>query len=120
MIDSLADKVNSSERLVRRGRFLTTCFLMEIGPQVYLVNIHGGRVESVKTGPLVMPRWTFALRASADAWNAFWEPHPTPGFHDIMAMLKFGTLRIEGDQHPFMANLLYFKELLASLRRSAS
>jgi hypothetical protein len=26
------------------------------------------------------------------------------------------VLRVEGDLHPFMANLLYFKEVLASLR----
>ena len=61
-----------------------------------------------------------ALRASADAWNEFWEPQPKPGFHDLMAMVKSRTLRIEGDQHPFMANLLYFKDVLASLRRSAA
>lgn len=45
---------------------------------------------------------------------------PSRGFHDLMAMLKFRTLRIEGDQHPFMANLLYFKDVLASVRRSAA
>lgn len=119
MIDSLADKVNANRHLVHRGRFLSTNFLLEVGPKAYLVRIHAGRVESVKAGPFVMPRWAFAFRASTESWNSFWAPHPEPGFHDVMAMIKFGTLRIEGDQHPFMANLLYFKELLASLRRSA-
>ena len=38
---------------------------------------------------------------------------PPPGFHDLIAMLKMRALRIEGDQHPFMANLRYFKDLLA-------
>ena len=38
---------------------------------------------------------------------------PPPGFHDLIAMLKVRALRIEGDQHPFMANLRYFKDLLA-------
>ena len=40
-------------------------------------------------------------------------PLPPPGSHDLIAMLKTGALRLEGDQHPFMANLRYFKELLA-------
>jgi hypothetical protein len=31
-------------------------------------------------------------------------------------MAKMRALRIEGDQHPFMANLRYFKDLLALLR----
>lgn len=78
MIESLSDKVNSNERLIHRGRFVNTVFLLEVGPTSYLVRIHTGRVESVTVGPFVMPRWTFALRASADAWNAFWEPQPKP------------------------------------------
>ena len=44
---------------------------------------------------------------------------PPPGYHDLMAMLKFGTLRIEGNLHPFMSHLLYFKDLLALLRPAA-
>ena len=64
-------------------------------------------------GPFVMPRWTFALRASEEAWATFWQPVPPPGFHDLIAMLKTRALKLEGDQHPFFANLRYFKELLA-------
>jgi hypothetical protein len=66
-----------------------------------------------------MPRWTFALRAPRDAWEAFWQPVPPPGFHDLIAMMKIGALEVEGDQHPFMANLRYFKDLLALPRRAA-
>jgi len=29
-------------------------------------------------------------------------------------------MRIEGDLHPFMANLLYFKEVIAAPRREAA
>jgi hypothetical protein len=35
-------------------------------------------------------------------------------------MLRFKRLRIEGDQHPFMANLRYFKDLLALPRPAAA
>jgi hypothetical protein len=34
-------------------------------------------------------------------------------------MAKMRALRIEGDQHPFMANLRYFKDLLALPRATA-
>jgi hypothetical protein len=37
-----------------------------------------------------------------------------------MAMLKAGDLRLEGDLHPFMANLRYFKELLALPRAAGA
>src|SRR5512144_1073621 len=32
MIESLPQRVNGDEALVRRGRFLTTTFLLEVGP----------------------------------------------------------------------------------------
>ena len=28
-------------------------------------------------------------------------------------------MKVEGDIHPFMANLLYFKDVIASLRKEA-
>jgi len=111
---------NAKPWLVHRGRFLDVSFLLEVGDTSYLVRIHHGCVEAVDKGPFVMPRWTFALRASEQAWATFWQPIPPPGFHDLIAMLKTGALKLEGDQHPFFANLLYFKELLALPRFAAA
>lgn len=114
--ERLRARVNADERLLHRGRFVTTTFLLEVGPETWLVTIVEGRVARVTRGPLVMPRWTFALRASTETWDAFWSASPPPGCHDVLALTKSGRLRIEGDLHPFMANLFYFKGLLASLR----
>ena len=113
MMRKLPQLANSDGELVRRGRFLEVTFLLEIGTDHYLVRIHRGRIEAIERGPHVQPRWTFALRAAPAAWDAFWVAVPPPGSHDLIAMLKTGALRLEGDQHPFMANLRYFKELLA-------
>jgi hypothetical protein len=112
-VDRLGELANADPWLVHRGRMLDCTFLLEIGPASYLIRIYRGRVEAVERGPFVMPRWTFALRASDEAWATFWKALPPPGFHDLIAMLKVKALRIEGDQHPFMANLRYFKDLLA-------
>ena len=112
-IERLGELANRDTWLVHRGRFLDVTFLVEVGPAPYLIRIHRGRIESIDKGPLVLPRWTFALRASEEAWSTFWTAVPPPGFHDLIAMLKARALRIEGDQHPFMANLRYFKDLLA-------
>jgi len=109
----LPQLANGEPALLHRGRFLDVTFLLKIGPSEYLVRIHRGRIEAMQRGPHVQPRWTFALAASAAAWRTFWEPLPPPGAHDLIAMLKTGALTLEGDQHPFMANLRYFKELLA-------
>lgn len=115
-MEQLAQRVNANERLVWRGRLIDTVFLLEVGDEHWLVKINAGRIVSVTRGPFVMPVWTFALRASRETWEQFWLPLPPPGFHDLMAMVKRRTLRIEGSLYPFMSNLLYFKDVMASLR----
>ena len=112
-IEQLADLANTHSWLVHRGRFLDVTFLLEVGPTAYLIRIDRGRVANVAKGPFVMPRWTFALRAPEEAWRTFWTAVPPAGFHDLIAMVKTRALKIEGDQYPFMANLRYFKDLLA-------
>ncbi|MGS1011499.1 hypothetical protein [Achromobacter anxifer] len=116
ILHRLAGAVNARERLVWRGRHLNTVFLLEAGDIPYLITVAGGCIEQVRRGPFVMPRWDFALRAQAEDWARYWTPRPAPGFHDLMAMIKFRRLRAEGDLYPFMSNLLYFKEVLACPR----
>lgn len=118
MIPQLASKVNSDAPLVRRGRFLTTTFLLEVGATPWLIGISEGKVISVVRGPFVMPSWSFALRAPEDEWLKFWSADPRPGFHDLMALIKRRTLKAEGNLQIFMANLRYFKEVLCKLREA--
>ncbi|WP_101674647.1 hypothetical protein [Alloalcanivorax mobilis] len=114
----LPERVNGDGWLVHRGRFVDTTFLLEVGDQGYLIRILDGRVESVRPGPFVMARWSFAIRVQEEAWAEYCQPYPKPGYHDILAMVKFKTLKLEGDQHPLMANLLYFKDVLVKLRET--
>jgi hypothetical protein len=118
-VEELPDLVNADKRLVRNGRYVTTNFLLEVGTDAFLITVADGRIVGVERGPFVMPSWRFALRAPAEAWAAFWSTTPPPGWHDLFALAKRGALRIEGDLHPFMANLLYFKEVLGVLRSGA-
>ena len=120
MLDSLPALVNANEPLVRRGRFFSCTFVVGIGTTDWLIKISDGRVASVSSGPHLMQSWKFAIRAPEEAWGAFWEPEPRPGFHDIFAMTKSGTAVIEGDLHLLMANLRYVKEVLESLRNQGA
>jgi hypothetical protein len=119
VLDTLADLVNGNPDLVRRGRYLSTTFLVETGAAAWLVTVHEGRVERVERGPFLMRAWTFAVRAPESAWTKFWEPLPAAGFHDIFAMTKGGHATVEGDLRPLMANLRYIKDVLAAPRRRA-
>jgi len=116
MIETLGQRVNGDAALVRRGRYLTTTFLLEVGQSAWLISIFEGKVMSVVSGPFVMPSSSFALRAPEAEWRKFWSKRPPPGSNDLMALIKRRVLKAEGDLQIFMANLRYFKEVLAKLR----
>lgn len=116
---NLAELVNGNDALVRRGRYLTTTFVVGVGDTDWLISIANGRVADVLSPPPLMKSSRFAIRGSEAAWEAFWQDMPAPGFHDIFAMTKAGHMTIEGDLHPLMANLQYVKDVLAA-PRSAS
>jgi len=119
VLDDLADLVNRDASLVRRGRYLSTTFLVEMGSTAWLVTVHEGRVTGLERGPFLMRAWSFAIRASEEAWRRFWEPVPAAGWHDLFAMTKGGHATVEGDLRPLMASLRDGKDVLTKPRRGA-
>jgi hypothetical protein len=111
--------VNGDAWLVHRGRFLEVEVLIGLGASPYYLTIEHGRIVGLERGPQLMRSWRFALRAEASAWRKHWQAVPEPHFHDLLAMAKRGPLAIEGDVQPFMANLLYFKDVLTAPRQRA-
>jgi hypothetical protein len=116
MIEHLPELVNNDPILIRRGRFLSDTFMLEVGDQQYLIRISAGRIEAIDKGPFVMRSWTFAIRAPQETWARFWQRIPDPGYHDIFALLRKAEIVFEGNLQPLMANLLYIKLLLAAPR----
>jgi hypothetical protein len=119
MLEALKERVNEDAGLVRRGRYLTTTFLLQSGDTSWLVAIFEGKVVSVTRGPFVMPSSSFALRASEAEWQNFFLSKPPPGSNDLMALVRRKVLKAEGDLQVLMAHLRYFKEALAKLRPAA-
>ena len=120
MIDKIPALVNADARLVHRGRFVDTTFMIAVGDDYTLVRVEEGRVTSVKHGPFITPNYSFALRAPREVWDKFWQPLPPRGFTDIFALVKQKLMKVEGDLHPFMANLLYFKDVIAAPRKETA
>jgi hypothetical protein len=58
--------VNGDAALVRRGRYISTTFLIEVGEVAWLTTVHEGRVSRVERGPFLMRDWASAVRASED------------------------------------------------------
>ncbi|HJQ58557.1 MAG TPA: hypothetical protein VJ890_16730 [Vineibacter sp.] len=116
MFDRLPDLVNSNAALVRRGRCLSTTFLVEVGEQAWLIHVREGHIAKVERGPFRMASWSFALRGGEAGWTKFWQPVPPPFYQDIFGLLRQGELRFEGDLLPLWANMLYVKGVLGALR----
>jgi len=114
LIESCAQD-NSS--LTRRGRLLNAVVMLEIGEHLWRMSINAGRVTDLRPGPFVMPGSTLRIGAPQAEWQLFWQPVPPPGSHDLFALLKRGVLKLDGDLHPFMSHLFYFKQLLAAPRQ---
>jgi hypothetical protein len=104
--------------LIARGRFLVCeCLLGPIGHPFH-ASIRQGRIIDLTPAPVLMRSWRFSYRASLAAWAEHWQAAPRPGFHDLLALTKRSEAVLEGDLHPFIANLQYFKDVLALPRRS--
>ena len=116
MFKSLIDNNEKRSQLSMMAQYLNTCFMISTIENEYLVNIEKGVVKNVEEGPFVMPSYVFKLTAPKNEWIKFLQHIPEPGSHDIIAMLRRKVLKFEGDLHPLMSHLLYFKLLLASLR----
>jgi len=99
--------------LIVRGRFLDCeCLLGPFGHPFH-ASIRAGRIVDLTPAPVLMRSWRFSYRASPAAWAAYWQSEPRPGWHDLLALTKRGEAALEGDLHPFMAHLQYFKDVLA-------
>lgn len=116
MLERLPDLVNGDARLVRRGRALTTRFLVEAGAGAWLVHVREGRIDKVEAGPFRMASWSFALRGTEEGWEKFWRPVPPPFYQDLFGLLRQQELRFEGDLLKLWQNMMYVKGVMGALR----
>ena len=105
--------LDQTPALVVRGRFLDCECLMGPTDDPFHVSIRAGRIVELTPSPVLMRSWRFSYRASPKAWMEYWRPAPKPGWHDLLALTKRGEAVLEGDLHPFMTHLQYFKDLLS-------
>jgi hypothetical protein len=99
--------------LLLRGRTLTCECLLGPSDHPFHVSIREGAIIEMTPAPVLMRSWRFAYRASSAAWAEYWQPRPRAGWHDLLALTKRKEAILEGDLHPFMTHLQYFKDVLA-------
>ena len=116
MFDRLLTTQSKVPALLQMGRHLDTVCMLSTEHCDWLLTIRHGQVTDIQQGPLVMPSYSFRITTGESDWLEFLQPVPAPGRHDIIAMLRRGVMRFEGDLHPLMSHLMYFKLLLTTLR----
>jgi hypothetical protein len=117
IVEKLPELVNSNAALVRRGRWFSATWMVEVGERQWRLTTEQGRIAALTPVRLHLQPWVFAVRAAEDVWQRFWRPLPEPGFHDIIALMRYGRMRLEGNLDPLIANLLYIKQVLESPRQ---
>lgn len=110
---TMQQRLNATPHLLRLGRLFCETVLIEVEDQSFYLEFRAGRLVSVTPGPSTKTPWRFALRTDRAALEAFWEPLPKPGFHDIFGLVKIGRGRIDGDILTLVKNLRFFKEFMA-------
>ncbi len=116
MIEKLPELVNANAALVRRGRWTNAVMMLGIGDQNWLITIQEGRITSCARQKLRISAYDFAITGDEDAWRKFWRQTPPPMHHDLHALLRIGAIRLEGDIDMLLANMLYLKIMLETLR----
>lgn len=119
-VAALPARAAAAPGLARWGRHLTADVLVEAGQAAWILAIRDGTLVGASPAPVIMPRFDLALRFAPDGLARFLANPPPPGWHDLMALMRQGALRVEGNIQPFMAHLFWFKGVFALLREEAA
>ena len=114
-----AERFMRAAREFGRVRDVNVTVMVQFDDVRVLVRIVQGAVTQVEPVLLPLATWDFSLKARNETWQALWQPMAAAGQHDILALAKSGELAIEGNLHPFMANLQYIKDLLVCVKDAA-
>ena len=118
LTDKWMIRINSNQDLLKRGQWVNLTFTFGIENTDYLIEIINGKVNSIKKRELLTKSGVFRIHGQSLSWEKHWLKNPPRDYHDIFAMLAKKIIILEGDLTPFIQNLQYFKDLIASNRTS--
>ena len=118
LTDTWMVRINSNQDLLKRGKWVNLTFTFGIQNTDYLIEIINGKVNSIKKRVLLTKSGVFRIHGESLSWEKHWLKNPPRDYHDIFAMLAKKIIILEGDLTPFIQNLQYFKDLIASNRTS--
>ena len=117
---AMADRLSRPQTPLPPRLMLNATCLVGVGEIAFLLDFARGQLTSCRRLTGLLVSHDFAVRAGAAAWSSLWQDPPPPGRHDLLALYKVGEVALEGRLEPFMQHLMFFKDLLASPRKTQS
>lgn len=115
-VERLPDLLNGDAGFAFRARAMTLDFVLASGRDRFYVPVRAGRLDAVVHGSRILRSAALAFAAEPEVWLAHWRPVPSPGEHDLLALVKDERLSIEGDMRVLIRHLQSFKDILAAPR----
>ena len=115
-IERLPELLNGDTGFAFRARAMSLDFALASGRDRFYVPVRAGRLEPVVRGSQILRSAALAFAAEPEVWLAHWRPVPSPGNHDLFALVKDERLIIEGDTRVLVRHLQNFKDILAAPR----
>ena len=103
--------LNGDPSVRRRLRFANAVVAIEAGAERWDIALREGAVAPAGAGETAQ----VVIRISADAWQAFQQPVPPPGCHDIYAMAETGRATVTGDFLTLFRYSYVLKDVLQQL-----
>ncbi len=122
--EAYKETVNSDPEMAVRGhdRFDEN-FYLDIGDERVLIEVEGGRIESIVPNPTLNHQWSFGVEGDREAWEEFVRETPPAFNHEIIASHyrsavrnEDGHLRLTGDNEKIFGNLRAFQRTLDLMR----
>ena len=112
-LQDMARRLEEKNHLKRLGCLFSETILVQVGEDEYYIQFDRGVIASIRAEASRKTPWRFAFKTDREALEAFWQPLPAPGYHDIFGLVKIGRARIDGDILMLVKNLRFFKEFMA-------
>ena len=115
-VERLPELMDADPGFAFRARAMNLEFVLASGPDRFYVPVRSGRLETVVHGSQILRSAAVAFAAEPEVWLAHWRPVPSPGEHDLFALVKDERVSIEGDMRVLIRHLQNFKDVLAAPR----
>jgi hypothetical protein len=115
-LKGLQDAMNDDPEFKMAARFMTEDVLLGSDDARCRITVRDGAVTEINLNPSTNDHWSFAITATAGAWDKFLQPSPPPYYTGLNAGMLRGNLQITGDIEIVFAYLWAMNRMMDLMR----